>query len=305
MIDTMGDTKNKSKEDLIATKIIELGESSFDGDGDVLDIPMESDENLKIKPVLTPISNSFKELPEPQASGEATVVVRGGQAPKEPEEVAFQLGRSPGRLHKSESAAQVEAQIGIADNLRMVQSRLQQLEGELERVRQDNEKLQSQLDESAAQNLEFTKQVENLERMRSEVVDQYGAEMQILRDNLRESEKSLARSLQQNEQLEARIGQDFRKIRVRERELENRLEIAKIEKDALLRAKDEVILDLKRKLDENSAEINTYKSRIVELNKVIEANNQQLIRTVRTLRLALTNLEGGESLLGAPLKKAD
>ena len=304
MIDTMGDTKNKSKEDLIATKIIELGESSFDGDGDVLDIPMESDENIKIKPVLTPMS-SFKELPEPPASGEATVVVRAGQAPKEPEEVAFQLGRSPGRIHKSESATQVEAQIGIADNLRMVQSRLQQLENELERVRQDNEKLQAQLDESASQNLEFTKQIENLERMRSEVVDQYSAEMQILRDNLRESEKSLARSLQQNEQLEARIGQDFRKIRVRERELENRLEIAKIEKDALLRAKDEVILDLKRKLDENSAEINTYKSRIVELNKVIETNNQQLIRTVRTLRLALTNLEGGESLLGAPLKKAD
>ena len=272
---------NKPKDDLIATKIIELGDSSIDVD---------------------------KEVEDPHSglgfSPEATVIVRG-EKDQVKEQVAFQVGRPAARLHKSEGAAQAEAQIGMADNLRVVQKRLNQIEIQLEKSLRENESLQAQIEQLTNQNVQLSEQLESTERQKSEINDQLTHEAQILRDNLQESEKNLSRVKQQNEQLESRLTHDFRKIRVRERELENRLEIAKIEKEALIRAKDDVILDLKRKLDENAAELGTYKARVQEMNKSIDANNKQLVRTVRTLRLALSNLEGGESTSGVPFKKAE
>ena len=112
------------------------------------------------------------------------------------------------------------------------------------------------------------------------------------------------------EELENRLSQDMRRIRVRERELENRLELARLEKTALVRTKDESILELKRKIDNLESELETYRNKIVELHGRIESNQEQFGRTVRALRLALTNLESSdeETNINIPIsayKKAD
>ena len=271
----------KSKDDLIATKIIELSQSSVDAD--------------QVEDPLAGVGLSH----------EATVLARVDAGPKVKEQVAFQVARPSARLYKSESAAQVEAQIGLADNLRMVQGRLQQVEAELDRVLRENESLQSELDNARHYSQEMNKQAEQFEQQRSDLIDSHNAETTQLRERLFEAEKNNSKMKLQIEQMENRLSQDFRKIRIRERELENRLEIAKIEKEALIRTKDEVILDIKRKLDEAGAEINSYRNRINELNKSVDLNSQQVIRTVRTLRLALSNLEGAESAPKPPLKKAE
>ena len=103
---------------------------------------------------------------------------------------------------------------------------------------------------------------------------------------------------------ETRLKNDFKKIRVKERELENRLELARAEKAALLRSKDEYILDLKRKIDQLQSELDNYRSKVLELNKNLDSNQEQFKRTVRALRLALTNLEHKEGE-PFPLKKAE
>ena len=124
--------------------------------------------------------------------------------------------------------------------------------------------------------------------------------------NVKESEIHRLRA--KVEELESRLSNDLRKIRVRERELENRLELSKMEKMALLKSKDETILDLKRKTDSMDIEIESYQNRINELNQKIEANQEQFARTVRALRIALTNLEVNEntsSITIAPFKKAE
>ena len=82
-----------------------------------------------------------------------------------------------------------------------------------------------------------------------------------------------------------------------------------MEKNALVRAKDETILELKRKIEHFESEVENYKSKVVELNERLEANQEQFSRTVRALRLALTNLEvsegTGNSITLAPLKKVE
>ena len=79
-------------------------------------------------------------------------------------------------------------------------------------------------------------------------------------------------------------------------------------KTALIRSKDETILELKRRSEILEGDIESFQHKILELNQRIESNQEQFGRTVRALRIALTNLEVNEntsSITLAPLKKAD
>ena len=68
-----------------------------------------------------------------------------------------------------------------------------------------------------------------------------------------------------------------------------------------MRNKDEMILDLKRQIDQLSMELESYRTKGKDLNKQLEGKQETLSRTVKALRLALTLLEGGFS--GASSKK--
>jgi DNA-binding XRE family transcriptional regulator len=87
------------------------------------------------------------------------------------------------------------------------------------------------------------------------------------------------------------------------------LELSKAEKTTLLRSKDENILELKRRTETLESEIENYQNKIIELGQKLELNQDQFARTVRALRLALTNLEVSDgtnpSITIAPLKKAE
>jgi hypothetical protein len=124
---------------------------------------------------------------------------------------------------------------------------------------------------------------------------------------LLENKETLRRDLEnlkaKNEDLELRISTNIQKIRVRERELENRLELVKMEGQALIRSKDEMILELKRQIDQLGLELNNYRTKSQELNRMILDKQDILRRTVKALRLALTMLEGDEES-ATPIKKA-
>ena len=63
----------------------------------------------------------------------------------------------------------------------------------------------------------------------------------------------------EKEQLESRLDSNLKKIRVRERELENRLELVRLENFSLQRAKDEHLLGLKRENDDAQIELESYR----------------------------------------------
>ena len=130
------------------------------------------------------------------------------------------------------------------------------------------------------------------------------SELLILKGNLQYKENEAAKARLKVEELESRLKSDFKKIRVRERELENRLELLRAEKAAIVRSKDEYILEQKRKVDQLSQELDNYRKKCLELNKALDANQEQFKRTERALRLALTNLEPKEENI-VPLKKAE
>lgn len=231
---------------------------------------------------------------------EATVVAGGKRSTQEPEaKVSF--GHQP-RISGDPALVQ-------AENLRLAQERIIELEKAFEKIRRENELLSSAGELAQAKIEELQAKLTSADRVKSELSQQNESELRIFKDGLNIKENDINRLKLKVEELEGRLAQDLRKVRVRERELENRLELTKMEKNALVRAKDETILDLKRKIEHFETEIDSYKTKIIELNEQLEANQEQFSRTVRALRLALTNLEvsegTGNSITLAPLKKVE
>lgn len=184
-----------------------------------------------------------------------------------------------------------ELQLLQAENLKLAQTRIMELEKEVEKLRQENELLFAAGELGKRQNDEFAEKLGHLERERNEVRQQSEMELSIFRDSLQERERDLKKSKTRVQELEARLATDLKKIRVRERELENRLELSRMEKTTLLRAKDDTLLDLKRKIDFLNSELDQYKQKSAELAQKLDQGQDQMARTVRALRLALTNLE--------------
>ncbi|MBS1963980.1 MAG: hypothetical protein JST04_17340 [Bdellovibrionales bacterium] len=74
-------------------------------------------------------------------------------------------------------------------------------------------------------------------------------EMKRRSEKIRVMEIQVKEATEATERLKERVRSDIRKIRTREKELENRLEIMKKDSEALLAAREQKIIELKRKLD--------------------------------------------------------
>lgn len=205
------------------------------------------------------------------------------------------------------SYTSVDASLAQAENFKMAQSRILELEKEVERMRQENEELATAAQIVRRKSDELNVQVGQLEREKNEIQDSLHEEVNLLRSSLSYKENELTSTKAKVEELDARLKNDFKKIRVRERELENRLELARAEKQSLVQAKDELILNLQRKIDQFKSELDAYKSKVSELNRTVDSYQDQTKRTMRALRLAMTNMEVKDVTeeTVSPLKKAE
>jgi len=91
-----------------------------------------------------------------------------------------------------------------------------------------------------------------------------------------------------------RVRNDIQKIRSRERDLSNRLELQKRDMDALLTSKDEKLLQQKREIDRLLFEGEILKEKLVEHSQQEEGKSQRLKRALQSLKLAqgmLSSLE--------------
>ena len=251
-------------------------------------------------------SNPFENLHSTDDDNDSERTVLAGSGKKSQAHVEPKV--SFGSQKPDLKASAYEAQFMQAENLKIAQQRIVELEKDIERLRKENEVLMSAGEISQQKLEDISIKANNLERSKFELKDQSESELKIFRDGLQVKDNEILRLRTKVEELESRLANDLKKIRVRERELENRLELSKMEKSALSRSKDETILDLKRRLDHLNSEIENYKDRVVDLNQKLESNHEQFGRTVRALRIALTNLEVNEntsSITIAPMKKAE
>lgn len=187
--------------------------------------------------------------------------------------------------------SETENQLGQAENLRIAQEKILQLESENTQLRRHNEELMSATDIIKERSDLLTAQLTEFKNDRDGLEQSFKNEMTLLKNHLSRKDAELKKSQFKVDELESRLKFDMKRIRVRERELENRLELVRAEKNAVAKNKDEQILDLRRKIDILQMEVDSYRQKCVELNKQIESSQDSFKRTTRALRLAMANLE--------------
>ncbi len=241
--------------------------------------------------------------------GEKTVAVAGfSQRASEDygDKVKVSVGQMRGNAFSSGYAAwgSSDSNLAQSENLRIAQEKILDLEKDNEKLRSQNEELiaASEIVKERADLL--TGQLHEFKADRDSLEQSFKNENGILKSQIMRKDAEIVKASMKIEELESRMKFDLKKIRVRERELENRLELIRAEKNALVKTKDEQILDVRRKLDQVQLEVESYRQKCVELNKVIDTNQESFKRTTRALRLAMANLELQEENKPA-LKKVD
>lgn len=197
-----------------------------------------------------------------------------------------------------------EATLAQSESLRIAQGRIIELEEEIERLRTQNEELGAAAETLRRRADELLAINSRREADYQNAISSFDQEKNILTSSRDAMSRDLEHLRRKNEELELRISSNIQKIRVRERELENRLELIKMEGQALIRAKDDMILELKRQMDQLSLELNNYRTKNQELNRQTTDKQEMLRRTVKALRLALSMLEGDEDPSKNPQRKA-
>lgn len=195
-----------------------------------------------------------------------------------------------------------DAVLKQSENLRIAQSRITELEHELERLRRDNEQLATAGETLRRRSDELLAKAEQLELQLKESERTHDEEKKVFRGQLHAKDREILELRGRLEEMESRLESNFKKIRVRERELEHRLEIARMESQTLVATKDKMILELKRQIDQITHENDYAKHKAQEHFNQYKEKQETIRRVVRALRIALTILEGDED---AGIKKSE
>lgn len=179
----------------------------------------------------------------------------------------------------------------LSNHLKIAENKIKELENENEKLCLDNEKLMV-----AGEALK-------------EAVDKFSSENKNLKSDSREERLSWANQKNDFENLvegkileiknlktkisalEKHLSRDIRKIRTRERELENRLELKQNEMESIIREKDITLLKFKQELDllREKAESDRQNHHLW-MEKNVQ-NKERIEKAVQSLRLSLQLLE--------------
>lgn len=276
--------------------------------------PVTADDEKTVAAAETPspaMRHNTSESPRPVWQDAKTEVISrmtsGDNPDSDPEGEQFMpteiRPNSPGARFREQSRqaqpgaaifSSAEAALRQSENLRVAQKRISDLEGELERVRRENENLRSAGETLRRRMDELQSNAENAEMNTQEAKKIAEEERKVLRGQISSRDREISELKSRIDDAEGRLESNFRKIRVRERDLEHRIEIIKAESQSIAASKDRMILELKRQIDQISSELNHAKAQVQETFGQFKERQETARRAVRALRIALTVLEGEE-----------
>ncbi|MDZ4676968.1 MAG: hypothetical protein SGI74_05600 [Oligoflexia bacterium] len=191
---------------------------------------------------------------------------------------------------------EVSALVGGAEAIRVAQARILILERERDNLRDETEKLLSSSESLQRRVAEMKAQQEINERKHKERIEILEEEKIVFKGRLSARESELGDYKRQVDELQVRFQNDLRKVRVRERELENRQELLKAESVTLLQSKDEMILHMKRQLEQLHFELDNFRAKSADMNAKLNEFYDRNHRTVKAIRIALSVLETGDAV---------
>ena len=181
-----------------------------------------------------------------------------------------------------------------SEHLSIAQRKINELEDEVVKLRRENEDLASAGGTYKKLNDEYYGEIENLKSRGHDHKQTANQEIKLLKRIQQNKDKQISEFKQQIDDYKSKIDNNFQRVRKREKDLEHRLEIAKIEEVAVVKSKDQLILDLKRRIDEISNESDNFRKKSQENYQELQKKQQVVRGVIRALRIALTKLEGDD-----------
>ena len=186
--------------------------------------------------------------------------------------------------------------INFSSHLKIAEKRIKTLENENDELRLENQNL-SLAANTLKENLDKLKK-ENKNANLQNTEEQAGFEEQknILEETIEAQSLKIKTLHEENKKLKTYLKQDIKKIRFRERELENRLELKQNEMDALVREKDNKLIEMKREIDQIRLKMDFYKEQQKQMEEEKNQNSIQTRKALRTLKMCIQLLKASTNL---------
>lgn len=178
-----------------------------------------------------------------------------------------------------------------ADYIKFAQGKIKNLEKELSNLRIETQELAMAGSHFKALADEREQRNKSLEARISEVQSTAIEEKKILNAALEAKETKISLLLERVESLEVELESKYNRLRVRERELESRLEILKQEQDAVASSKDDLILRVKKQNNALVSDLERARAQSQKSSTQLQEKEDALRRTIKALKLSLTMLE--------------
>ena len=174
------------------------------------------------------------------------------------------------------------------------------LSGQLRSSREQVRSIEENLKIERARNVELghvyegqKKKIDNFDREKSVAYEAAQQELSELKfqtkartDKARVLEVQVREAAEEMDRLKERVRMDIRKIRVREKDLENRLEIMKKDSEALLGARENKIIELKRKLDLLEFNMDLLQDQYAREKQNSISLRERLVKAAQVVRVA-------------------
>jgi chromosome segregation ATPase len=172
-----------------------------------------------------------------------------------------------------------------------VQGYVRRVQEEAERSKRNSHSVTDELEQLRATNEQLR---EDLRRADERLAGELAMLKNEYEDRLRRSgnvDAAAQEFYRQRDEWKDRVREELKRIKLKERELENRHELLKRDMQALLDSKDRHVLELKKKNDALELEMETLEDRLRKANVVLGNIEAKKRRLVETLRLSMALLE--------------
>lgn len=176
--------------------------------------------------------------------------------------------------------------IALSAQLKTAKEQWGVLESQLKSERENNQELQRQLEQMQTRYAQLERERVGWADGEQKRAQELEFQLKMKADKARILEQKVHETADEVERIKDRVRLDIRKIRVREKELENRLEILKKDSEALIAARENKIIELKRKLDLNEFNMDLLQDKYAKEKEQAARLKERLDRAQRAMRVA-------------------
>lgn len=179
----------------------------------------------------------------------------------------------------------------LRNQQRQYQEHTQKTALQIELLTKQNHQLASDLDELQRHTARLQAEMEEERREHQEQVTLMRSDYE---DKLKQSgatQEQIKNLIRQKEDFKDKIREDLKRIKLKERELENKYDLLRNDTQTLLDAKDRQILEVKKKADALDLELEQYDERLRESSRILNEISVKKRRLIETLRLSIQLLE--------------